>query len=269
VCEKEVQNERFFVLRGQNELRERQGRKLYIREIPREIIPERFDEEVTTDPYRVVRLPLTARRTGFVATFVSIEDLQKPITELLKTFKHFTLKRPRIPHREMTKPRDYGHSKSGARSGLSAHSPISSISSIAGTRSVVILKYHEKQDWKADLERLEQTYRLGPYIVFSQGENIWVLGVELFDIERVKKIFAASRAKNKTGMIKYSKAFLNIKIKGEEFKLLKVSKQACKGPKSYAHATFAKAISGIDFSAENTCNKPIEVRIVGGGRQNE
>ncbi len=236
----------------------------------------RVDRDVSLNSRTIIRLPNTARQNGFVATLLTLKEVQMNIQYLIPKFGHVTPTSPVIPLKGKMKqkeserllPRRYKNM--GVESLGQAPPPtILAVSNEIGTRSVILLKYQERQNYMKDLTKLQKKFCFGPTIVLRRGETIYAVGVVALDKERATRIYKASKSLNKSGYLKYGKAYLRMPV-DPKFKIETIALLNGSVPKgSPVSSVFEKFLKYKVQEEVDRITKPMEVRKAKTGGNNE
>jgi len=196
-------------------------RKIYISKLLKEynqwnntvnICP--FDYEISVDPYRFMRLPETAHKSGFVCKLIDPDQLYCPLQNFY--VHHVNGGRPAIPITgEMTnillRKRDEKVEETG-RTSPSIYLFTYITSEVIGSpkNNIVILKYKAKplNFIEPILHKLINSYKLTDLYLFKDRDTIYVVSLRVFQKERLKKIYARSLADNRHEFSKYGRTYM-------------------------------------------------------------
>lgn len=222
-----------------------------------------FDEKVTVDTRRIIRLPGTINsKTGFLCTVISKSVLESNIETILKLATCDITPAPRIPPRmgEMTALSAYKISGLLGRLGVRPK-PVDNLcystfytNNIPGTRlKIPILEFEgwmKKEKVFSIVGDAQNHYKLGDIFVFGDGEKYWAVSLKAVSQRRVEKILAYSGSMNLNQCRKYGCTYIrvgkSIGINGEviqsEPKLLKVIEADINGQISRTHYDFFSSL---------------------------
>jgi len=229
-----------------------------------------FDEKVTVDTRRIIRLPGTINsKTGFVCTVLEKKELQSSIERILKLVQQHGIITPRIPkRREMT--RDFIVAKFLGRLGRLGVRPAPKrglcystfiTSNVPGT--LLKIPVLEFGDWKkmeevVDVaEKVQCQYGLGDLLVFSDGNKFDAFSLKAVSRRRLEKILFAAGSMNLNACRKYGCTYTRVgksigldgKIACKEPELVGVLESDLKGQASKAHFEFFSSL-GIKIRGE-------------------
>jgi len=240
-----------------------------------------FDEKVTVDPRRIIRLPGTINsKTGFVCTVLSKKELESDARKIIKLAKRHTITSPRIPLiREMTM--DFIRCKiSGLLGRLGVRptpyqGPCYSTfitSNIPRTRlKIPVLEFGDQRKMEeitGIIEKVQHKYSLGNIFVFSDGDRITAFSLKALSRRRVEKILFAAGSLNLNACKKYGCTFARVgrsigtngEIAHREPKLIKVLESDLRGQASRPHFEFLSSL-GVKISREG-------MEFCGSGKEN-
>jgi len=228
-----------------------------------------FDEKVTVDTRRIIRLPGTTNsKTGFVCTVLDKKELQSGTEKILKSAQHGNIT-PRIPkRREMT--RDFIVAKLLGKLGRLGVRPAPErgpcystfiTSNVPGT--LLKIPVLEFGDWKKieeviDVaEKVQCQYGLGDFLVFSDDNKFNAFSLKAVSRRRLEKILFAAGSMNLNACRKYGCTYTRVgksigldgKIAHNEPELVSVLKSDLKGQASKAHFEFFSSL-GVKVRGE-------------------
>jgi len=229
-----------------------------------------FDEKVTVDTRRIIRLPGTINsKTGLVCTVLSKKELESDVGEIIKSAKRQDITTPRIPlFGKMT--RDFIVGKIPGLLGRLGVRPTPEqgpcystfiTSNIPGTRlKISILEFGgwmSVEDITDIIKRIQRQYGLGDVFVFSDGNKFTALSLKAVSRRRVEKILFAAGSLNLNACRKYGCTFarvgksvgLNGKVVRREPKLIKVLESNLRGQASKSHFEFLSSL-GVKIRGE-------------------
>lgn len=177
-----------------------------------------IDIDVTTDKYRVIRLPLTINKSGRLAVFITEKDLNKGIHYILNKSKQIyspqnSEDRAGMPNKAND---NFPHSKvNGEGSEVCSNRPSSLFKEITnevvGTeRFIPILKYDIKSfiNPKKEMKKLAEKYGLNEWFLIYTQDNIVCISLVAFDKARLKKVLNSTNSISKIEFTKFNKIFL-------------------------------------------------------------
>ena len=186
----------------------------------------RFDEKVTKDLRRIIRVPGTVNsKRGYVCTVIERQDLDLPAGVLLKKIKKID-NTPVMPeranetilriHRMIPGLLD----RVGVRSKPhNAYYASFLVNTVPGTRrKIPFFEYHTNRRLSLDSikEKLAETrriYGLTEIYLFSSGATITGICLASFDSRRLEKIIKHSGSENYLTLVKYKQLFFRIGTK--------------------------------------------------------
>jgi hypothetical protein len=216
-----------------------------------------FDEKVTVDTRRIIRLPGSVNsKTGLVCTPLSKKELEGDIEAILKLATCEDFSAPRIPQREMTAPSANKISGSQGRLGVRPR-PEENISyslyytnNIPGTQlKIPILEFEgwmPRESLDKIIEKTQRQYHLGTVYVFGDDEKYWGVSLKALSRRRVEKILTFSGSININQSKKYGCTYTrigkSIGVDGDttqsEPALLKIIEYQLTGQMSRTHYEF-------------------------------
>lgn len=234
-----------------------------------------FDEKVTVDTRRIIRLPGTINsKTGFVCTVLDKKELQSGIEKILKSAQQHGNITPRIPkRREMT--RDFIVAKFLGRLGRLGVRPAPErgpcystfiTSNVPGTLlKIPVLEFGgwKKMEEVVDvIEKVQCHYGLGDFLVFSDGNKFDAFSLKAVSRRRLEKILFVAGSMNLNACRKYGCTYTRVgksigldgKIARKEPELVGVLESDLKGQASKAHFEFFSSL-GVKIRGEglNLC----------------
>lgn len=244
-------------------------RKKIVQEVKEKGI--RFDEKVTIDTRRIIRLPGTINsKTGLICTILDRNELESDTETILKLAARDRFFTPRISLRlrEMTAPSAYKISGVLGRLGVR---PVPQktlfystffTNNIPGTRlKIPVLEFEgwmKKEKVFSVVEKVQYLYGLGDVLLFEDDERFWGISLKAVSQRRIEKILFSSGSVNYNQCRKYGCTYTrvgkSIGVDGEtvqnEPKLIKVLESDLRGQASRTHFEFLSSL-GIIFR-ENT-----------------
>jgi len=208
-------------------IREGEAKK-FREELVEEIKAEKikFDEKVTKDLRRIIRVPCTVNsKKGYVCTVISRADLGLTVNELFKRINKID-NTPVIPKREDETILRIDRMIPGLldRLGVRSKPQISFyasflVNNVPGTRRKIPFfeyKIDRKQGIAAIKEKLNDTqriYNLPEIYLFSCGTTLTGICLASFDQRRLEKIIKYSGSENYNTLIKYKQLFFRVGTK--------------------------------------------------------
>lgn len=240
-----------------------------------------FDEKVTVDPRRIIRLPGTINsKTGFVCTVLTRNELESDTRKIIKLTKRHSITAPRIPRlREMTT--DFIVRKISGLMGRLGVRPMPDqgpcystfiTNNIPRTRlKIPILEFdgHRKiEEITGIIEKVQHDYGLGDIFVFNDGDRIAAFSLKAVSERRAEKILFAAGSSNLNACKKYGCTFVRVGrsigidgvIARREPKLIKVLESDLQGQASRPHFEFLLSL-GVKIRRE-------EMEFCGSGKEN-
>ena len=254
-------------------------RKKIVEEAKREGIM--FDEKVTVDTRRIIRLPGTINsKTGSLCSVLSRKELECDGRKIIKLATRHVITAPRIPlHvREMT--RDFIVSKIPGLLGrlgvrpTPEHGPCYSTfitSNIPRTRlKIPVLEFgswRKAEEIIGIIKKVQCHYGLGDIFLFSDGNKFTAFSLKAVSKRRAEKILFAAGSMNLNACKKYGCTYmrvgksigLNGKIAYREPKLIKVLESDLRGQASRPHFEFLSSL-GVKIRGEG-------IRFCGAGKE--
>ena len=181
-----------------------------------------FDEKVTVDTRRIIRLPGTINsKTGFACTILSKKDLESDIETILKLAYRVDFYAPRIPQqREMTAPSASNISGFLGRLGVRPRPEQDTCYSLYYTNNIpetqLKIPIMEFERWTQReklyqiIEKTQRQYRLGSIYLFHDEEKFWAVSLKALSRRRVEKILSFSGSKNIYQSKKYGCTYTRI-----------------------------------------------------------
>jgi DNA primase catalytic subunit len=228
-----------------------------------------FDEKVTVDTRRIIRLPGTINsKSGLLCAVLDKKELRSGMEKILKSERQHSIITPRIPkRREMT--HDFIVAKFLRRLGRMGVRPTPErgpcyctfvTSNVPGT--VLKIPVLEFGGWKKIEEvidvvkKVQSHYALGDFFVFSDGSRFNAFSLKAVSRRRLEKILFAAGSMNLNACRKYGCTYtrvgksigLNGKVARKEPELVKVLESDLKGQVSKAHYEFFTSL-GVKIRA--------------------
>jgi hypothetical protein len=240
-----------------------------------------FDEKVTVDPRRIIRLPGTINsKTGFACTVLGKNELESDTREIIKLTKRHSINAPRIPYLwEMTT--DFIFRKISGLMGRLGVRPMPNqgpcystfiTSNIPKTRlKIPVLEFSGQRkigEITGIIEKVQHNYGLGDIFVFSDGDRITAYSLKAVSRRRAEKILFAAGSINLNACKKYGCTFARVGrsigvdgvIAHREPKLIKVLESNLQGQASRPHFEFLSSL-GVKIRRE-------EMEFCGSGKEN-
>lgn len=242
------------------EMRAIAERKRFVQEAKEEDIL--FDEKVTVDTRRIIRLPGTINsKTGLACTLLTKTELESDIETILKLATREDFTAPRIPQqREMTAPSACKISGSLGRMGVRPR-PEENISfSLYYTNNIPktelkipVLEFEgwtQREKLYQVIERTQRQYGLGTIYLFGDDEKFWAVSLKALSRRRVEKILNFSGSTNVNQCKKYGCTYTrigkSIGVGGEtvqrEPRLIKIMESDLVGQASRTHSEFFSSL---------------------------
>jgi hypothetical protein len=253
------------------ELEAIERRKRIVQEAKREGIV--FDEKVTVDTRRIIRLPGTVNsKTGFVCTVLSKKGLESDIYEIVKLAKIHAISALRIPLRrrvrEMTHDFIMGKipglvGRMGVRPRPADRPCYSTFvtNTIPGTRlKIPMLEFggwRRIEEITDVIKKAQQQYGLGDVFVFGDGNRFTAFSLKAVSRRRVEKILFTTGSMNLNACKKYGCTFMRVgktvgmngKVTRREPELVRVLQSDLLGQASRTHFEFLSSL-GVKASGE-------------------
>jgi len=195
------------------------------REIIARVLTEEIaiDTKITVDTRRIIRVPGTINsKSGYVCTVLSREQMEEPVSAILKYIPRVTLGTPLIPVRGDEGPlRGTGiiswlcH-RFGVRSKPTPRFSYSTflVSSVPGTTLQVPLFVFHPCSRIGRVESLlagvQRQYGLSDIYLYRSGTGISAICLRTFPIRRLEKIIRASGSANYGTLVKYKQLFFRV-----------------------------------------------------------
>lgn len=210
---------------GDPDPREREDRvKAVRREIIRQVQENGIgiDAKITGDTRRIIRVPGTINsKTGFVCTVLSLDQLEQPITSILKYIPRVDLGTPMIPVTGDERPLraciiSWLRNRFGVRS-----KPYHSFSyatflenSVPGIdRQIPFFTYPAQRNIGSighELVSLQNNYGLSDIYLYRSSTDISAFCLRTFPLRRLEKIIGASTSTNYGTILKYKQLFFRV-----------------------------------------------------------
>jgi len=221
-----------------------------------------FDEKVTVDTRRIIRLPGTINsKTGLACTPLTKAELESDIEAIFKLATREEFSAPRIPQCwEMTAPSANKISGSLGRVGVRPRPDENICYSLYYTNNIPettlkipVLEFEgwaQREKLYQVIERTQHQYRLGTIYLFGDDEKYWAVSLKAVSQRRVEKILNFSGSTNLNQCRKYGCTYTrigkSIGIDGEtvqrEPKLLKIMESDLSGQASRTHHEFFSSL---------------------------
>jgi len=234
-----------------------------------------FDEKVTVDTRRIIRLPRTINsKTGLMCISLDKQMLESGTEKILKSAQQHSSITPRIPkRREMTL--DFIEAKLRGRLGRLGVRPAPKsepcystfiTSNVPGTLlKIPVLEFggwREEEEVVRVVEKVQHQYGLGDFLIFSDGNKFDAFSLKAVTRRRLEKILFAAGSMNLNACRKYGCTYTRVgrsigldgKIERKEPELVKVLESDLKGQASKAHFEFFSSL-GVQIRGEglNLC----------------
>jgi len=221
-----------------------------------------FDEKVTIDTRRIIRLPGTINsKTGLMCTLLTKTELESDIETILKLARIKGFPTPRIPQqREMTAPSACKISGSlgrlGVRPGPEGNICFSMFYTNNIPETALKIPVLEFEGWTPKgklhkiIENAQRQYGLGTIYLFGDDEKYWAVSLKALPRRRVEKILAFSNSTNLPQCKKYGCTYTRIGksvgMKGEivqrEPELIGIIEATLVGQVSRTHGEFFSSL---------------------------
>jgi hypothetical protein len=192
-----------------------------------------IDTKITADTRRIIRVPGTINsKTGYVCTVLSRQQLEEPVSAILKYIPRVNAGTPTIPARGDDCPLRGSRSISrlchrfGVRSEPAPRFSFSTflVSSVPGTSLQVPLFTYPPQsriEWVgARLAAVQEQYGLSDIYLYRSGTGISAICLRTFPIRRLEKIIRASGSANYGTLVKYKQLFFRVGTVRDEYRLI-------------------------------------------------
>ena len=217
-----------------------------------------FDEKVTVDTRRIIRLPGTINsKTGLACTLLTRTELESDIETILKLATREGFSAPRISQRwEMTAPSANKISGLLGRVGVRPRPEENICYSLYYTNNIpetllkiAVLEFEgwtQREKLYSIIEKTQRQYRLGTIYLFGDDEKYWAVSLKAVSQRRVEKILAFSGSTNINQCRKYGCTYTrigkSIGVEGEtvqrEPELIKIVESDLSGQVSRTHHEF-------------------------------
>lgn len=232
-----------------------------------------FDEKVTVDTRRIIRLPGTINsKSGLVCMVLSKKELESDISEIVKLARREGISAPRIPLRrrvrEMT--HDFIMGKIPGLMGRLGVRPTPEekpcystfiTNNIPGTRlKIPMLEFggwRKIEEITGVIKKVQCQYRLGNVFVFGDGNRFTAFSLKAVSRRRAEKILFAAGSMNLNSCKKYGCTFMRVgktvgmngKVTRREPELIRVLQSDLRGQASRTHFEFMSSL-GVNVSGE-------------------
>ena len=201
------------------------------REIIRQVQEEDIgiDAKITSDTRRIIRVPGTINsKTGFVCTVLSHEQLEQPITRILKYIPQVDLSTPVIPGTGDEATLRVGiisrlRNRFGVRSKPQPAFSYATflVNTVPGIdRQIPFFLYPSRRNLKKikdELVSLQNGYGLSDIYLYCSGTNIAAVCLRTFSLRRLEKIIGASSSSNYGTILKYKQLFFRVGETTDEY----------------------------------------------------
>jgi DNA primase catalytic subunit len=257
-------------------------RKKIIEEAKREGLI--FDEKVTADTRRIIRLPGTINsKTGFVCTVLSKKELESDTEKIIKLARRYIITSPRIPLRKRMRKMTV-HFMPSKISGLlgrlgvrptpeqgSCYSTFITCNIPRTRLKIPVLEFGgwmKVEEVTGVIKTVQRHYGLGNVFVFSDGNKFAAFSLKAVSRRRVEKILFAAGSLNLNACRKYGCTFtrvgksvgMNGEVTRREPELIKVLESDLHGQASRPHFEFLSSM-GVKIHREG-------VEFCGAGKEN-
>lgn len=234
-----------------------------------------FDEKVTVDTRRIIRLPETINsKTGFVCTVLNKKELESDIYEIIKLARRHAISTPKIPLRrrvrEMTHDFIVGKipglmGRLGVRPTPEERPCYSTFitNNIPGTRlKIPMLEFggwRKIEEIAGVIKKVQRRYGLGNVFIFGDGNRFTAFSLKAVSRRRAEKILFAAGSMNLNACVKYGCTFMRVgktvgmngKVTRREPELIRVLQSDLRGQASRTHFEFLSSL-GVKVSGEKT-----------------
>ena len=232
-----------------------------------------FDEKVTVDTRRIIRLPGTINsKTGSVCTVLNKKELESDIYEIIKLARRHAIITPRIPLRrrvrEMTHDFIVGKipglmGRLGVRPTPEEKPCYSTFitNNIPGTRlKIPMLEFggwRKTEEITGVIKKVQRQYGLGDVFIFGDGNRYTAFSLKAVSRRRAEKILFAAGSMNLNACKKYGCTFMRVgktvgmngKVTRREPELIRVLQSDLRGQASRTHFEFMSSL-GVKASGE-------------------
>ena len=232
-----------------------------------------FDEKVTVDTRRIIRLPGTINsKTGSVCTVLNKKELESDIYEIIKLARRHAIITPRIPLRrrvrEMTHDFIVGKipglmGRLGVRPTPEEKPCYSTFitNNIPGTRlKIPMLEFggwRKTEEITGVIKKVQRQYGLGDVFIFGDGNRYTAFSLKAVSRRRAEKILFAAGSMNLNACKKYGCTFMRVgktvgmngKVTCREPELIRVLQSDLRGQASRTHFEFMSSL-GVKASGE-------------------
>ena len=181
-----------------------------------------IDAKITGDTRRIIRVPGTINsKTGFVCTVLSQDQLEQPITRILKYIPRVDLRYPMIPVTGDERPLraciiSWLRNRLGVRS--KPHHAFSYatflVNAVPGIdRQIPFFTYPAQRNIgriRHELVSLQNTYGLSDIYLYRSSTDISAFCLRTFPLRRLEKIIGASTSTNYGTILKYKQLFFRV-----------------------------------------------------------
>lgn len=180
-------------------------------------ITAKVDKKITTDMYRIIRLPNSVHRSGRIAINIQEKDLNSSTALLLSKIGllHNPISKEML--KSLTAMNDSPSAKIQQPSRVSIREPAQEIAdyvktNIEGTKRLVpFFRYKSPKKAIMDIKKLSRVYGLGGFYILIYPDEIGVLSLRAIDFRRLEKMYNSSQAINKTQITKFKTSYIKIK----------------------------------------------------------
>jgi DNA primase catalytic subunit len=195
------------------------------REIVTRVLAERIaiDAKITTDTRRIIRVPGTINsKTGYICTMISREQLDRPVSTILKYIPRVNAGTPLIPAKGDDRPLrgtriiSWLCHRFGVRSKPIPAFSYSTflVSSVPGTMLQVPLFTYPPHCRIGRIEPLlatvQEQYGLSDIYLYRSGTGVSAICLRTFPLRRLEKIIRASGSANYGTLVKYKQLFFRV-----------------------------------------------------------
>jgi hypothetical protein len=239
-----------------------------------------FDEKVTVDTRRIIRVPGTIHsKTGLICSQLSKKELESDIETIFKCIETNFPITPRISQylREMTAPSAYKISGFKGRMGVRPK-PENTFcystfftNNIPGTKlKIPVLEFgtwKKLEEVLLIIKKVQENYNLGDMILFCDDTRYWAASLKAVSQRRIEKILNSSGSLNLNQCKKYGCTYTrvgkSISMKGEVVKdepiFIKLLPSSFVGQASRTHYEF--------FISLGICLREQDLNLCGAGKE--
>jgi hypothetical protein len=195
-----------------------------------------FDTKITGDTRRIIRVPGTINsKNGYVCTVLTLEQLQKPVSAILKYIPRVDPITPVIPPMGDESPFQGTRIISWFRNRFGVRSkPVSPFSfatflvnAVPGIdRQIPFFVYPARRNLdriESELKTMQEIYGLSDIYLYRSEKEITAVCLRTFPLRRLEKIIGASTSINYGTILKYRQLFFRIGETRDEYQQVLVA----------------------------------------------